>query len=713
MFEFVSRGYLPENYYTDKLVYKRKPPQLKRSQYPNKIEVGKDRQYAILVTRSGARLQDAFAWMSTHPYIMVNYLFADESSDGPDALTGNIAIEAYESPERPYVMITFRAATVADEQTSVLMQSHGESQRRGPCPAPVTGLLCRSGVNIQSVWQWLSLHKGRLAYLVNEQFIRNTIAIVRPALRRSELIGTRAPPLSGGTSRASGRPSPYHSDHLQQPSSTYQYALYDEYNTRQARNLQGPVASNNNLQHYLNRQLPGYSYGNNTSNSTPRRRPSHESVDSALPAYEPAPPSIHSSIPEDIRAEISAIEQMQADDASAYGVVSAADSYSMDRHNSRVGADASMGGEIHHSNENNLSNNQAVVCGGSGMDAGADENSSEFLRIVPHGQPLLPPSYWEIAEQTEYGRSFAVTVTPAAAVPNTTENTDVEMGEAAETLESTPELTAVRTAGSSLSYTSSVESSDLSIQMQIQSQCMPGSSQHVVPAEVISAAALLSPLGLACAPTEAKASDNGNIISVPSGCSSSASTSSRSSMLIQPGARLGVQAEERISADDSAPLPGITRTFTQSLPALNGLLSDEGTMAAIEEARRQAIVRANRDQAGSGESQGSQNDNASVVSLRSVSIDSGTFVNPSNARYNLCINPGSSSNGNGNGNGSGYAMRRQERQASNGSSGSGSGMLQSLIFRGFNEHVRRSRLSAKTNPEYGAKRNWFSKLLHM
>ncbi|KAJ2771691.1 hypothetical protein GGI18_004997 [Coemansia linderi] len=159
--------------------------------------------------------------MSTHSYVLLNFI----STHNP-SLTGNIVVEAYESPDRPYAMVVFRAATLMDETTNHIMQSHGYSAKRGPSPPPTTGLLCRSGTNLHSVWQWLAIHKGRLAYVVNEPLLTSIVTVVRPPVR----------------------PSPY---------------------------------------------------------GVPRRRNvSRDSVDSALPTYEPPPPSLHcSSVHQSIREE--------------------------------------------------------------------------------------------------------------------------------------------------------------------------------------------------------------------------------------------------------------------------------------------------------------------------------------------------------------------------------------------------------------------------
>ncbi|KAJ1719330.1 hypothetical protein LPJ53_005892 [Coemansia erecta] len=172
MFDEISRGYLPGNYYSDRLVFKRRAPLLEASRYPNKIEVSSTRSYAIVVHKTGARLSDAFAWMATHPYIMVLHT-------APAG--GIVAVEAYESPQqRAYAMVVLRAATPEDEHTARMMQPHGESRRSGACPAPVTGLLLRSAVNMQAVWLWLARSRGRLARLVDaplpQPFAPTTVA---------------------------------------------------------------------------------------------------------------------------------------------------------------------------------------------------------------------------------------------------------------------------------------------------------------------------------------------------------------------------------------------------------------------------------------------------------------------------------------------------------------------------------------------------------
>ncbi|KAJ1799998.1 hypothetical protein LPJ59_001431 [Coemansia sp. RSA 2399] len=180
----VVRGYLPPDYYDSRQVFKPKPPALTPCDYPNKIDIGSHRSYAILVCRRHRRhhhrapatrlLQSIYAWMSVHFYVAINVTGEEEQQQ----TTGNIVVEAYESPgERAYAMAVFRVATEADEQTDRIMRSHGYSSRCGPCPPPLTALLCQSGVMLQSIWQWLSLHRGRLAYMVGAPQLRNTVAI--------------------------------------------------------------------------------------------------------------------------------------------------------------------------------------------------------------------------------------------------------------------------------------------------------------------------------------------------------------------------------------------------------------------------------------------------------------------------------------------------------------------------------------------------------
>ncbi|KAI8319481.1 hypothetical protein GQ54DRAFT_306247 [Martensiomyces pterosporus] len=702
------------------LVYKRKPPQLNISQYPNKIEVGRNRCYAILVSKSGARLQNAYSWMSTHPYIKVNYVPANgmgSSDSSQEELTGNIAIEAYESPERPYAMIAFRAATVADERTNSMMQPHGESHRRGPCPAPITGLLCRSGVNIQSVWQWLSLHRGRLAYLVNEQFIRNTIAIVRPSLHQSDLVGSSAPLFPGGASRHLNLLHSHHSQPQQhQPSSTYQYALYDEFNTRQARNLQGPVPSSTSLRHYLNRQLPGSSYGN-MPYSIPRRHPSHESVDSALPMYEPPPPSVHSSIPEDIRAEIEAMEFIQAEEAQVAQAI--ASTVSCTRGASDSAAATGSGGIVSTDDEEYASDGYGVSDGehGSSSAVGGStrmdvDDNLEYLRIVPRGNPPppLPPPYWEIAEQTEYGRRYTTSVSAPAFEAVDTEMQGaaaVSVAVATDTLDLATAPTTASSSSSSSSSSTSAESRGISLRAQSH-QRMPSPSSYAVPATMMSAAtaASLDNTATAAATIERVSTieSDGAALRVPS---DTVSTYEEDEASEAPAA-----AEANAGTADASSSHGMTRTFTRSMPALHGLLSDEDTVAAIEESRRRAIAMGNRAAAADGDDDSIDCDmsaEATVVqsaSLLLTQVPSAPAAASAFADGGLQNSASSTSGLHGRSNNSSDSTRRQQQ----GSSGS---VFQGRILRGFNEHMRKSRLSAKTNPEYGARKSWISRLLNM
>ncbi|KAJ2401535.1 hypothetical protein GGI23_001333 [Coemansia sp. RSA 2559] len=204
----VVRGYLPPDYYDSQQVFKPKPPALTPCNYPNKIDIGLHRSYAILVRRQHRKptarlLQGIYAWMSVHFYVAINVARAEETEE-EEQMTGNIVVEAYESPgERAYAMTVFRVATEADEQTDRIMRSHGYSSRRGACPPPITALLCQSGVMLQSVWQWLSLHRGRLAYMVGAPQLRNPVAI---AVAEAEAEAATAE-AAAGTHRGQSRES--------------------------------------------------------------------------------------------------------------------------------------------------------------------------------------------------------------------------------------------------------------------------------------------------------------------------------------------------------------------------------------------------------------------------------------------------------------------------------------------------------------------------
>ncbi|KAJ1882199.1 hypothetical protein H4R99_001514 [Coemansia sp. RSA 1722] len=563
MFEEISRGYLPENYYSDKLVYKRKPPALQASQYPNKIEVSAFRDYAILVKKTGAKLQDAFAWMSTHPYIMVH----NTTQTAGVNVTPNIVVEAYESPEtRAYAMIAFRVATTEDENTNRVMQAKGES-RRGPCPAPVTGLLCRSGVNLQSVWQWLSLHRGRLAWLVEEPLISNTAVVRRAGM---------------------------------------QYSTYDEFNTRRTRNLQsGREPSDVNLQQYLSRQLPV------------NRRRSRESMDSMLPVYEPPPPSIHHSIPEDIRAEL---EQINSEGAQVQP------------------------------NENNMAE-EAVAA----EDSPVEESS----------QMLLPPPYGEVARQTEYGRSFTTHL--ANAIFGSSSGFVIQNAALLTTSsDSASRATPALTRGSAIAS--------------------PSSSAHSLDI---------------CNSTSSSSSSDYDIGqctgAIPMPCCSTSTTSQK-----MPGTN---------EQQDMMRYRGkLTRTFTQSMPTLDQILSNEDAIAAVEESRRRAIVTAAISSsavariaeqsvvehmllAGGEAAVQAEHEAAPVNTAENVVVRSTETLDIQPEVSGISFPSDAAANGGGRASGS-------------------SGLLRSI-----NVHVRRSRLSAKTNPEYSSsgqkKSNWLTRLLNI
>ncbi|KAJ2698686.1 hypothetical protein FB645_005569 [Coemansia sp. IMI 203386] len=558
MFEEISRGYLPGNYYSDKLVYKRKPPTLQASQYPNKIEVSAFRDYAILVKKTGAKLQDAFAWMSTHPYIMVHNTTQTTGVN----VTANIVVEAYESPEsRSYAMIAFRVATTEDENTNRVMQAKGES-RRGPCPAPVTGLLCRSGVNLQSIWQWLSLHRGRLAWLVEEPLISNTAVVRRTGM---------------------------------------QYSTYDEFNTRRTRNLQsGREPSDVNLQQYLSRQLPV------------NRRRSRESMDSMLPVYEPPPPSIHHSIPEDIRAEL---EQINSEGAQVQP------------------------------NDNNIAEEVVAV-----EDSPVEETSQMLLP---------PPPYGEVARQTEYGRSF------------TTHLANAIFGSSSGFVIQNAAL--LTTSGDSASRATPALTRSSAI-------ASPSSSTHS--------------LNIYNSTSSSDYDINQCTGAIPMPCCSTSTT----------GQIPGINEQQDMMRYRGK----LTRTFTQSMPTLDQILSNEDAIAAVEESRRRAIVTAAISSSAAARI-AEQSVMEHMLLAGEVAVEAEHEEAPVNNAENVVIRSTETLDIQPEVSGISFPS---DAVANGGRASGSSGLLHSI-----NVHVRRSRLSAKTNPEYSSsgqkKSNWLTRLLNI
>ncbi|KAJ2725362.1 hypothetical protein GGI07_001370 [Coemansia sp. Benny D115] len=675
MFSEISRGYLPAGYFEERKVYKRKPPQLELSPYPNKIEVDQNRSYAIISKKTDAKLQDIFAWMSTHPYVMVYY-----TGQAGQELTGNVAVEAYESPvERGYAMVTFRAATSRDELTNYMMQSKGDSSRRGgACPAPATGLLCRSAVNIQSVWQWLSLHRGRLAYVTNEPLITtNSLALGR---RPFVDYSSRVPLASngGGYSSLQGAPS-------------------------------GGYSMEANLQQYLSRNLPA------------RRYQSRESLDSMLPVYEPPKtPSIHPSIPEDT-AERAALSPGEEEEE-----------------------------------RNNDSDDEGEGEGRSNV-AGSSHGA--------HRRTAAPPSYGDVAQDTEYGRTFAANLAAAAASTIFGSSSRYLIDHAAATMhqqhqeyqkndkklhqqQQQQQPTAV------LSRTRPVaEQAD---QADISGNEDPAAAHALTNDATRAGAAVV-------AATTAMSEDVPNVSSAAGGShmedGSIMSSSSSVSMAVSMTMDLGNGLTGYCRGGN-----GFARTFTQSMPMLNKLLcDDEDAVAVIEESRLGAIVtatisnnmnavrivertvtgaaeetlgfvaaanapppleRSSQDRdSGSGSSGHAPVGGEDLDGLVSVPVTGATSATTTRTTavapvVSLAVVPDASvSFGQGN-NGTTLSHNGGLQGPSSTpmppSSSSGS------LLRSINTHVRRSRLASKTNPEYGNRSGkkggasgWLTRLLNI
>ncbi|KAJ1898959.1 hypothetical protein LPJ66_002424 [Kickxella alabastrina] len=432
------------------------------------------------------------------------------------------------------------------------MRSKGED-RRGRCPGPVTALLCRSGVDIQSVWQWLSLHRGHLAYVINEP-------------GASGLLGV---PSSSGARRGG--------------SIGY-------------RNVGG-------------RQMSGRG-----------RQQSMESLDSILPVYEPPPPSVHSSIPEDIRAEIDA---MQTSDNQHQGQQSMEERRRMSIVST---TDESM----------------------SSDEDGGLQVLPLTLSLVLDFPTVLPPVYSDIAADTEYGRSYATRL--AAVAGNTI-------------------------FGSASGYV-------------------------LQNAATILARSIAADLAAQQADQQADHNDSAGAGSIPS------------------MAFLPTESAAEVESDILRDIVQLTRTFTQSMPMLNRLLSDDDAIAAIEESRRRAMATAaiGNNQAALRIAEQAVVDAAMAETLvgdhtRVPQISVGTVAGSGSAAA-----PSNDS-------GSGVVVSFEVGSWDTGDARSANSArstrdsIDSSVLHAINGRVRRSRLSARTNPEYassgGKKSSWLARLLHM
>ncbi|KAJ2805554.1 hypothetical protein H4R20_002046 [Coemansia guatemalensis] len=168
--------------------------------------------------------------------------------------------------------------------------------------------------------------------------------------------------------------------------SVYQYTMYDESNTRRTRDLRGSADSNASMQQYLDRRLP---HGT---------RQSHESVDSALPAYEPPPPSVHSFIPANTIAEL------ESETAGHYLSPPMSDGHDSD---DDCNTFRPQQPQRTHEDENDVQL-QSAVC--SAIEGTERHNTCRLTAPAQAAGLASPPAYWDVAGQTEYGRIFGAQV---------------------------------------------------------------------------------------------------------------------------------------------------------------------------------------------------------------------------------------------------------------------------------------------------------------
>ncbi|PWA00277.1 hypothetical protein BB558_003661 [Smittium angustum] len=173
-FDFIKRGYLPSNYYTDLHVYAKKTPKIVKSIYPNKIEIHTSSlKYYAIISFAEHPLNELLSWLLTHSYIATNLLdleLANGFSNGPndpERFTGNILLECYNSRHRNYSMIVFRPSRLKDELSNPINISKGKSKDGKHYPGPQTVLLCSRGANLGQIRVWLATYSGRFVNTTN------------------------------------------------------------------------------------------------------------------------------------------------------------------------------------------------------------------------------------------------------------------------------------------------------------------------------------------------------------------------------------------------------------------------------------------------------------------------------------------------------------------------------------------------------------------
>ncbi|KAJ1935696.1 hypothetical protein GGF37_005897 [Kickxella alabastrina] len=181
---------------------------------------------------------------------------------------------------------------------------------------------------------------------------------------------------------------------------------------------------------------------------------------------------------------------------------------------------------------------------------------------------------------------------------------------------------------------------------------------------------------------------------------------------------LPTESAAEVESDILRDIVQLTRTFTQSMPMLNILLSDDDAIAAIEESRRRAMATAaiSNNQGALRIAEQAVVDAAMVemlvgdharvphISIETV-VDSGSAAVPSNGSGSGAVVSFEAGNWD-----TGDAQSADSARSARDSIGGG--MLHAV-----NGRVRRSQLSARTNPEYASSRDkkssWLARLLHM
>ncbi|PVU89080.1 hypothetical protein BB559_005248 [Furculomyces boomerangus] len=158
----ILRGYLPPDYYKNKKVFDTSPPKLRKTQYPNKIDIytnSSNSCYALIAPK-GNDTTTLFEWMGVYSHVKINlHLPRTPNSD----YTGNILVQMYQDDFRNYIMVVFMPATVTSELNNPVGVSQGNVGSKPHFPGPITAVICPNGVSMTNIRRYLVSYRGRFS----------------------------------------------------------------------------------------------------------------------------------------------------------------------------------------------------------------------------------------------------------------------------------------------------------------------------------------------------------------------------------------------------------------------------------------------------------------------------------------------------------------------------------------------------------------------